>query len=133
MVWLHLRRTCTGNGHRSFSASLRNSSGTEGEVPSATDPYPIASHPKRSRILSTAWSAAQRALPFLVPGRRASSGSPSGSSSSTLLEVRHRNRQERDGFLVRVIREECAHQLLGVLGKDHGRGDWCVERYRASD
>src|SRR5712664_3265953 len=49
-----------------------------------------------------------------------------------LLEMRHRNRQERDGFLVRVIREECAYQLLGELGKDHGRGDWCVERYRAS-
>ena len=71
----------TDGGHRSFSASLRNSSGTEREIPSATDPYPTASHPKRSRILSTAQSAAQRAMPFLVPGRRVSSLSPSGSSS----------------------------------------------------
>src|ERR1700730_4558886 len=71
----------TGDRHRSFSASLRNSSGTEREIPSATDAYPIASHPKRSRILSTAQSATQRAMPFLVPGRRASSLSPSGSSS----------------------------------------------------
>ena len=84
-TWVTFYTEDTGNtfdDHRSFSASLRNSSGTEGEMPSATDPYPMASHPKRSRILSTAWSAAQRAMPFLVPGRRASSASSSGSSSS---------------------------------------------------
>jgi len=32
----------------------------------------------------------------------------------------------------RVIREDRAHQLLGDLGEDHSRGDWRVERYRAS-
>ena len=42
----------TGAGHRSFSASSRHSSGTERVIPSITDAYPIASHPKRSRILS---------------------------------------------------------------------------------
>ena len=42
----------TGDGHRSFSASSRHSSGTERVIPSITDAYPIASHPKRSRILS---------------------------------------------------------------------------------
>jgi hypothetical protein len=48
-----------------------------------------------------------------------------------LLEMRHGDRQERDGLLVRVIREDRAHQPLGDLGKDHGRGDWRVERYRS--
>jgi hypothetical protein len=57
------------------------------EMPSATDPYPTASHPKRSRILSMAWSAAQRAMPFLVPRRRASSVSPSGSRTYLLSIV----------------------------------------------
>jgi hypothetical protein len=49
-----------------------------------------------------------------------------------LFEMRDRDRQERDGFLVWVICEDRAHQLLGDLGEDHGRGDWRVERYRAS-
>ena len=49
-----------------------------------------------------------------------------------LLEMRHRDRQERDSLLIRVIRKDRAHQLLGDLGKDHGRGDWRVERNRAS-
>ncbi len=44
--------------HRSRSASSRNSSGTEPRFPKAAEPYPTASHPKRSRILSTARSAA---------------------------------------------------------------------------
>src|SRR5258708_7852599 len=48
-----------------------------------------------------------------------------------LLEMRHGDRQERDGLLVRVIGEDRAPQLLGDLGKDYGRGDWRVERYRA--
>jgi len=69
--------------YRSFSASSRNSSGTDRESPNMTDPYPTASHPKRSRIMSIARSAAQRAIPLLVPGRRFSSSSPSGSSSCT--------------------------------------------------
>ena len=70
----------TGNViYKSFSASSRNSSGTD----RATDPYPTASHPKRSRIMSTARSAVQRAILLLVPGRRFSSSSPSGSSSCT--------------------------------------------------
>src|SRR5258706_14470119 len=61
----------TGNRYQSScSASTRNSSGTEWKIPKATDPYPTAPHPKRSRILSTARSAAQRVKPFLLPGRR---------------------------------------------------------------
>ena len=38
-----------------------------------------------------------------------------------LLEVRHGNRQERDDLLVWVIREDCAHQLLGDFRKNRGR------------
>ena len=70
------RRSCGSTlshsdaGHRSFSASSRNSSGTVRESSNATDPYPTACHPKRSRILSTARSAIQRVMPNLVPGRR---------------------------------------------------------------
>ena len=62
-----------GRGQRPFSASWRNSSGTERSYPRTTDPYPTASQPKRSRILSTARSARRRAMPFLLPGRRFSS------------------------------------------------------------
>src|SRR6516165_12356155 len=64
---LSARASVRGDRHRSFSASSRNASGTEREGPSATDPYPTASHPKRSRILSMARSADQRANPRLVP------------------------------------------------------------------
>src|SRR5215475_1481272 len=39
--------------YKSFSASSRNSSGTDRDNPNMTDPYPTASHPKRSRIAST--------------------------------------------------------------------------------
>jgi hypothetical protein len=67
--------------HNSFSASSRKSSGTERENPNTTDPYPTVSHPNRSRIMSTARSAVQRAIPLLAPGLRFSSSSPSGSSS----------------------------------------------------
>ena len=80
---LSARASVRGDRHRSFSASSRNSSGTEREAPSATDPYPAASHPKRPRIESTARSTTRRAMPFLVPGRRFSSRSRSGSSSCT--------------------------------------------------
>src|SRR5205809_4203444 len=59
--------------YKSFSASSRNSLGTDRDSPNTTDPYPTASHPKRSRIMSIARSAVQRAIPFLVPGRRFSS------------------------------------------------------------
>ena len=38
-----------------------------------------------------------------------------------LFEMRHGDRQQRDGLLVRVIREDRAHQLLGDLGEDRGR------------
>ena len=69
--------------YKSFSASSRNSSGTDREGPNTTDPYPTASHPKRLRIMSTARSAVQRAIPLSVPGLRFSSSSPSGSSSCT--------------------------------------------------
>ena len=37
----------------------------------------------RSRTLSTARSTTKRAMPFLAPGRRSSSSSPSGNSSCT--------------------------------------------------
>src|SRR5258708_12844942 len=40
--------------YKSFSASSRNSSGTDPEGPNTTDPYPTASPPKRSRIISPA-------------------------------------------------------------------------------
>src|SRR5688500_1474223 len=66
--------------HNSFSASARNSSGTERDAPNMTEPYPTESHPKRFRILSTAQSAARRAMPLLVPGRNLSSPSPNESS-----------------------------------------------------
>jgi hypothetical protein len=56
--WLKL--ISAGRDQRSFSASSRNSSGTERESPSA-DPYLTASHPKQFRILSMARSAVQRA------------------------------------------------------------------------
>ena len=75
-------------------------------------------------------------MPLLVPGRRFSSARPSGSSScrsAVLLEMRHRDRQQRDGLLVGVIGEHRAHQLLGDLGKDRGRRDRRVERHRARD
>jgi len=71
----------TGDGHRSFSASSRNSSGTEREIPSTTEPYPIGSHPERSRILSTARSAAQRAL--------ATASSTHHSETTRCVSLRH--------------------------------------------
>src|SRR5262249_3496200 len=74
---------CLGTVQRFFSASSRNSSGTDRDSPNMTDPYPTASHPKRSRIRSMARSAVHRAIPLLVPGRRFSSSSPSGNSSCT--------------------------------------------------
>src|SRR5262249_29570924 len=49
--------------YKSFSASSRNSSGTDREGSNTTDPYPTASYPKRLRIMSTARSAVQRAIP----------------------------------------------------------------------
>ena len=72
--------------------------------------------------------------PLLLPGRRLSSASPSGRSSCrpvALLEMRHRDRQQRDGPLVRVVGEHAAHQLLGDLGKHRGCRDRLVERDRA--
>jgi hypothetical protein len=50
-----------------------------------------------------------------------------------LLKMRHRDRQKRDGFLIGVFCQDRAHQFLGKLGEDHGRGDWRVKRRRASD
>ena len=49
------------DGQSSLSASSPNASGTEQESSSATDPYPTASHPKRSWIASIARSAIQHA------------------------------------------------------------------------
>src|SRR5215469_6715547 len=56
------RKTVAASRHRSFSASSRNESGTDRDAPNRTDPYPTASHPKRSRILSMARSAVQRKI-----------------------------------------------------------------------
>jgi len=70
----------TGNViYKSFSASSRNSSGTD----RATDPYPTASPSETIADHVNSAAAVQRAIPLLVPGRRFSSSSPSGSSSCT--------------------------------------------------
>jgi hypothetical protein len=75
----------------------------------------MASHPKRSRILSTTQSAAQHA--FLGAGAARlifKSKREFQLHIPALLEMRHGDRQERDSLLVRVIREDRAYQLLGV-------------------
>src|SRR5882762_2576818 len=46
-----------------------------------------------------------------------------------LLEIRYRDRQERDGLLTRMLREHRAHQFFGDLGKDCRRRNRRVERY----
>jgi hypothetical protein len=60
------------SGHRlsalgRFKGSFRRARETHrvrtGDSPNMTDPYPTASHPKRSRIRSIARSAVQRAIP----------------------------------------------------------------------
>src|SRR6185312_1947578 len=69
--------------HNSCSASSRNSSGTACLEPNTTDPYPIADQPKRSRMVSTARSAAQCiALSALLSKRRRDLSSPSSGRAS---------------------------------------------------
>jgi hypothetical protein len=102
---------------------LRNSSGTEREIPSATDAYLIASRIADpidgavGRPACHAFLGAGAARFIFEPKREFQLNIP------VLLEMRHGDRQERDSLLIRVIREDRAHQLLGDLGKDHGRGD----------
>src|SRR5260370_42184572 len=50
-----------------------------------------------------------------------------------LLEIRYRDRQERDGLLTRMLREHRAHQFFGDLGKDCRRRNRRVERYGTSE
>ncbi len=50
-----------------------------------------------------------------------------------LLKVRHGDRQQRDGLLVRVLRQNAAHQLFGDFGKDRRRRNRRIERYRTRD
>src|SRR5260370_6825966 len=50
-----------------------------------------------------------------------------------LLEIRYRDRQERDGLLTRMLREHRAQQFLGDLGKDCRRRNRRVERYGTAD
>jgi hypothetical protein len=94
----------------------------------------MAFHPKRSRILSTAWSAAPRAIPRLVPGRRASPASPSGSSSASSDRCSRCDTEiPRSEMVTGMIRQQAAHQFFGELGKDYGGRDRCVECCPASD
>jgi hypothetical protein len=51
--------------------------------------------------------------------------------SATSSEVVAALRETIIGFFEAAIRENRAHQLLGDLGEDHGRGDWRVKRHRA--
>src|SRR5258708_2125756 len=50
-----------------------------------------------------------------------------------LLEIRYRDRQERDSLLTRMLREDSAHQFLGDFGKDCRRRSRRVERYGTAD
>ena len=59
-------------------------------------------------------------MPFLVPGTPRfifKSKREFELHIPVLLEMRHGDREERDGLLVRVIREDRADQLLGDLCK----------------
>src|SRR5262249_23797822 len=101
-----------------------NSSGVDREGPNTTDPYPTASHPKRSRIMSTARSAVQRAIPSLGAGPAFFVFKPQRKFQlhfPLLLKMRHGDRQQRYGLLLRVISERCTNELLGDFGKGSGR------------
>jgi hypothetical protein len=74
--------------HNSCSASSRNSSGTTCPDPSTTEPYPIADQPNRSRIVSTARSAAQRISLLSLPPRQLPSTASGRASCSTASLVR---------------------------------------------
>src|SRR5262249_37668411 len=115
---------CFGAVQRFFSASSRNSSGTDRDSPNTTDPYPTASHPKRSRIRSIARSAVQRAIPLWEPGRRLSSSSPRGSSSCSFQCCSRCDREIASSdtvFSSGVIGERHTNKLLGDFGKDGRR------------
>src|SRR3984893_2281466 len=49
------------------------------------------------------------------------------------LEIRYRDRQERDRLLTPMLREARAHQFLGDLGKDCRGRNRRVERYGTAD
>jgi hypothetical protein len=68
--------------------------------------------------MSTAWSAVQRAIPAFFtfkPQRKFQLHFP------VLLKMRHGDRQQRYGLLLRVTGERCANELLGDFGKGGGR------------
>ena len=44
--------------------------------------------------------------------------------------MRHGDREQRDGLLIRVFRENRAHEIPGNLGEDRGCGNGRVKRYR---
>jgi hypothetical protein len=75
-------------------------------MPSVTGSYPIASHPKRSRILSTARSGhptchayfSAGATGFILKSKRELQ-----LQIPVLPKVRHRDRRQRDCFLIGVF------------------------------
>ena len=96
------------------------------------------SHPIQSDRGSCRW----RGRPPIAPcpsccrGGGVRRASPSGSSSARSQCSSRCDTEiakQRDGFLVRVFGEDRAHEILGNLGKDHGRGNRRVERDRAGD
>jgi hypothetical protein len=104
----------TGDCHSTFSASFRNS-GTE-EVPSATNPYPNpirsdrGSYRRHRRPPSGPYLFGTEAACFIYqPKREFQLHIP------VLLEMRHRNRQERNGFLVSVPRLPQAGPNVGSV------------------
>jgi len=80
----------------------------------------MASHPKRSRTLSTARSTTKRTMPFFSAGTAIlvlKSKREFQLQCRVVLKIRHRDRQQRDGLLVRVIRQGAPHEILGYLGQ----------------
>ena len=104
--------------YKSFSASSRNSSGTHREGPNTNVPYPTAYHPKRLRIMSTARSAVQRAIPLSVPGLRFSSSQRKFQLHlPVLLKMRHGDRQQRYGLLLRVIGKRRTNESSAISAR----------------
>ena len=96
----------------------------------------MASHPKRSRTLSTARSTTKRTMPFFSAGTAIlvlKSKREFQLRCRVVLKIRHRDRQQRDGLLVRVIRQDVPHQLLGDLGQGCRRRNRRRQRGRAGD
>ena len=122
-------------GYRSFSASSRNSSGTEREFPTRPTrirPPPIrsdrGSRRRRDRPHNAPCPPGAGAARLVRRGRaKAPVAAPGAPRDAT-----RRSRAARC-LLVRVMRQHRAHQLLGDLGEARGRRDRRVERYRARD